>query len=104
MTKNSQYIENAKAHLDQLGEELSELESKVSKAGKEADEWSVKQAGKLKKDWEAATSEMKSLADKIEAEGEASIEKAKERADSHWHALKAAVKTYRSHVEKSVAN
>ena len=104
MKHNSQFIENAKAHLEQLGDDLSDLESKVTKAGKEADEWSATQVNKLKKDWEEAKTEMKTIATRIESEGEASVEDAKAKAERHWDALQAAVKAYRDHLEKSVAS
>lgn len=104
MKHNSQFIENAKAHLDQLGDELTDLETKVGEAGQRADEWSTKQVNKLKKDWEEAKTEMKTIATRIEYEGEASVEEAKEKAERHWDALQAAVKAYRGHLEKSAAS
>lgn len=103
MTNTSQFIENAKAHLEKLGTELSDLENKVVHAGEEVDEWSSNHMTKLKNDWEQAKSEMHALADRIDSEGEASVEDAKAKAQHHWDALKAAVQTYRSHVEKTTA-
>jgi len=104
MKHNSQFIENAKANLDKLGDELTDLETKVSDAGQQADEWSATQVNKLKKDWEEAKTEMKTIATRIESEGEASVEDAKAKAERHWDALQAAVKAYRGHLEKSVAS
>ncbi len=104
MTNTSQFIENAKAHLETLGAELSDLENKVVQAGQEMDEWSSNHVTKLKNDWEQAKSEMNALADRIESDGEASVEEAKAKAQHHWDALNAAVQTYRRHVEKTTAS
>lgn len=103
MNEKSQFIEKAKAHLNQLGTELSSLEAKVSEAGKQADDWTSNQATKLKKEWETARQEMTSIAKRIESEGEEAVSDAKEQAERQWDALQAAVKAYRSHLEETVA-
>lgn len=100
MTKTSEFIDNAKNHLDQLGQELSDLEGKVTETGKNADEWSTNQVNKLKQDWQQAKNNMDELANRIETESEASVAEAKEKAQRHWDALKAAVQTYRGHVDE----
>ncbi|MEM7070097.1 MAG: hypothetical protein AAF478_14565 [Pseudomonadota bacterium] len=104
MTKTSEFIDNAKNHLDQLGQELTDLEGKVTKAGKNADEWSANQVNKLKQDWLQAKTNMDELADRIQSESEASVAEAKDKAQRHWDALQAAVQTYRNHVEKPAAS
>lgn len=103
MTKHSEFIESAKAHLDELGAELSTLDTKLNDAGRKADTWTSDQASKLKKDWEETKAEMTSIAHRIETEGEEAVGEAREKAERHWEALQAAVKTYRDHLEKTVA-
>lgn len=102
MNKNSTFVEKAKAHLEELGSELSDLEARVSDAGQKADAWTSDQADKLKKDWETARDEMTSIAERIETEGEEAVSDAKEKAERHWDALQAAVKAYRDHLDTSV--
>lgn len=103
MTKTPDFLETAKSHLEALGSELSALENKISEAGQKADAWSGEQAAKLKQDWENARAEMASIAERIDAEGEEAVGDARQKAERHWDALQAAVRTYRDHVEKSVA-
>lgn len=98
MTKSSEFVEKAKAGLDQIDAELSALEAKVKASGKAAEDWTADQAGKLRADWKKARTEMKEIADRIETEGDAAMDDAKAHAERHWAALKAAVKAYRDHV------
>ena len=103
MTNTFKFVEEAKASLDVLDDELNELEGKVKAASEHADEWSTKQVHKLKKDLHQARTEMDGIAERIESEGEASVKQAKEQAERHWEALQAAVKAYRGHLNKTVA-
>ena len=104
MNTNTTFIEKAKAHLEQLGSELSDLEARVSDAGQKADEWTSSQADKLKKDWETARDEMTSIAERIETEGDDAVSDAREKAERHWDALQAAVKAYRDHLDTAVVS
>lgn len=104
MTKTPDFLETAKSHLDALGSELMELENKISEVGEKADQWSGAQAAKLKQDWQNARAEMASIAERIDTEGEKAVGDARQRAERHWDALQAAVRTYRDHVEKSLTD
>ncbi len=103
MNKNAEFVETAKARLDELGKEFSALDAKLNDAGRTADTWTNAQASKLKKDWEQAKADVSSIAQRIETEGEEAVGDAREKAERHWEALRAAVKTYREHLEKDVA-
>ncbi|MDA4847019.1 hypothetical protein [Hoeflea poritis] len=97
------FMEQAKMHLDRVGEELSEVEKKLATASDDADNWTTEQAEKLKADWNRAREEMDSIAKRIESEGEEAVNDAKAKAERHWDALKSAVKTYRDHVERAIS-
>lgn len=100
MTTESNFIEQAKMHLDRVGDELSEVEKKITATSETADKWTADQVEKLKNDWKQAREEMDSLAKRIESEGEEAVNEAKAKAEKHWDALKTAVKTYRDHVDR----
>ncbi|WP_136659452.1 hypothetical protein [Nitratireductor sp. XY-223] len=97
------FIEQAKMHLDRVGDELSEVEKKLATASDNADNWTAEQAEKLKADWNKAREEMDTIAKRIESEGEDAVNDAKAKAERHWDALKSAVKTYRDHVERAIS-
>ena len=103
MTTEQSFIEQAKSHLDRVGEELSEVEKKLAAASENADVWTTNQAEKLKNDWIRAREEMDSIANRIETEGEDAVNEAKAKAERHWEALKVAVKTYRDHLDKALS-
>ncbi|WP_134643172.1 hypothetical protein [Pseudaestuariivita atlantica] len=100
MTETTKFVEKAKACIDELGDELSELERKAKAAGDRADAWSAAQVEKLKEDWHQAKDEMDDLADRAKTEGEDAVREAKEKADRHYEALQAAVKAYRDHLDQ----
>ena len=97
------FIEQARKHLDRVGNELSEVEKKIAATGDSADKLTAGQAKKLQADWNRAREEMDSLAKRIESEGEDAVNDAKANAERHWDALKAAVKAYRNHVDSTLS-
>ena len=103
MTTTPSFIEQAKMHLDRVGDELSEVEKKLAATSENADKWTANQAEKLKNDWIRAREEMDSIAKRIEAEGEDAVNDAKARAERQWEALKVAVKTYRDQIDQALS-
>lgn len=99
-TETSKFVEKAKACIDDIGAELSELEQKTRAAGERADMWSAKQVEKLKEDWSQARFEMEDIADRAKSEGDEAVRDAKEKAERHYEALQAAVKAYRDHLDQ----
>ena len=99
-TETSKFVEKAKACIDDIGAELSELEQKAKAAGESADTWSQAQVEKLKEDWSQAKTEMEDIADRAKTEGEEAVRDAKEKAERHYEALQAAVKAYRDHLDQ----
>ena len=99
-TETSKFVERAKACIDDLGAELSELERKAKAAGNEADDWSTDQVEKLKEDWAQAKEDMEQIADRAKTEGDEAVRDAKEKAERHYEALQAAVKAYRDHLDQ----
>lgn len=101
MNKKADFVDYAKSHLDKLGDELSDLDTKLRDLGHKADSWSSDQAAKLKEDWEKARTEMAAIAERIETEGEDAVGDARRNAERHWAALQAAVSAYRAHLEQT---
>ena len=99
-TETSKFVEKAKACIDDIGAELTELEQKARAAGDRADDWSAAQVEKLKEDWSRAKNDMEDIADRAKTEGEEAVQDAKEKAERHYEALQAAVKAYRDHLDR----
>lgn len=104
MSENRKFIDDAQAHIKAFGHELDSLEAKLKDAGESADAWSSQQAAKLRQDWEKAKSEVGSIVERIETDSDDALNDARQQAQNHWDALKAAVKTYRDHVENTDAS
>lgn len=100
MTETSKFVEKAKACIDEIGAEISDLERKVDAAGGRAEDWSAAQVEKLKKDWTQAKADMDDIAARAESEGDEAVRDAQASAERHYEALRAAVKAYRAHLER----
>ena len=99
MSNHKHFVEHAKAQLDKLGEELSELDQKMKFAGDEIDAWSTEKMHQLRAEWH----ECQAYVERMSAQGETSFEQAKADTERHWKALEAAVKTYREQIQNRAA-
>ncbi len=95
MSTQIQYIERAKAELDKLGEELSELDRKMALASDKVAVWSTEQKHRLRADWHVCQAQV----ERLSAESEISFEQIKAETERHWKALEASVKTYREQLQ-----
>lgn len=99
MSDHKHFIEHAKAQLDKLGEELSELDQKMRMAGNKVDAWSTEKMHQLRADWHECQAHL----ERMSAQSKASLDLAKTETERHWKALEAAVKTYREQLQSHAA-
>lgn len=102
MNNTHRFVENANFYLGKLGSELTELEHRVAIADGRADDWSVRQVAKLKRDWEAARAEAETIAERYRTDEESSVIEAQKSAERHWEALQAAVNACHDHLNKTL--
>ncbi len=95
MSETATFIENAKAQLDKLGQDIAALEAKAKESKEGADAWVTEKADKLRRDWDDAKAHVDTMVDQEKAEWD----QAKTDAQRQWNALQDAIRTYRSHVE-----
>ncbi len=99
MSSHQHIIDDAKAQLEKLGDELNELDQKMKSAGAKAEAWSTEQMHRLRADWH----ECQAYVERLSAQSDASFEQAKSETERHWKALEAAVRTYREQVQNNAA-
>ncbi|MGI9409031.1 MAG: hypothetical protein ACR2OV_03080 [Hyphomicrobiaceae bacterium] len=99
MSNHQHIIDDAKAQLEKLGDELNELDQKMKAAGNKVEAWSTKQMHQMRADWH----ECHAYVERLSAQSETSFEQAKSETERHWKALEAAVKTYREQIQNHAA-
>ena len=103
MNDKHEFVQEAHRQLERIEHELNEIEGRIKNAGGNVDRWTDEQFSKLKSDWHTARHEIEAISDKYRTAADASWEELKSDAEHHWQALKAAVQTYRNHVDERVA-
>ena len=101
MSNHQQFIDDSKKHLDRLSGELDHLDQQLKTAGSKVDTWYGEQMQTLRDQWNEANSHVEKLTAETQSQAEAFVDQAKEDADRHWKALQAAVKTYRTLVDRN---